>query len=89
MYENLPQQIMAKIGYQGCLANLDVGGETASPLANALVPSEHVSEGCGGKILQFPTKEPTAKAVNVSKNAVPYAYIICTLDSLQTAMSTL
>ena len=33
---------------QGCLANLDVGGDTANPVKSALVPSEHVLEGCGG-----------------------------------------
>jgi hypothetical protein len=31
------------------VANLDVGGDTSNPVTSALVPSEHVSEGCGGK----------------------------------------
>ena len=35
------------------MANLDVGGETGNPMKNALVPSEHVLEGCGGKIERF------------------------------------
>ena len=35
--------------FQGCLANLDVGGDTSHPIKNALVPSKHVSDGCGGK----------------------------------------
>ena len=28
---------------------MDVGGDTSHPIKNALVPSKHVLEGCGGK----------------------------------------
>lgn len=50
MYGKLPQEIVSKFGYQGCLASLDVNGEAVDPIKNVLVPSQHVNEGCEGNI---------------------------------------
>ena len=49
MYGKLPAEIVSTKGYQGCLASLDLGGEAADPLNNAVVPSSLVEEGCDGK----------------------------------------
>ena len=49
MYEKLPSQILATSGFQGCLASIDLNGEAADPLRNALVPSPLVTEGCDGE----------------------------------------
>ena len=49
MYGKLPQEIVSTFGYQGCIASLDLNGEAANPMRKALVPSEHVTEGCEGK----------------------------------------
>ena len=49
MYGKLPAEIVSTKGYQGCLASLDLGGEAADPLNNAVVPSSQVEEGCDGK----------------------------------------
>ena len=49
MYGELPSPIASRVGFQGCLASLDLNGEAADPIANALVPSPLVSEGCDGE----------------------------------------
>ena len=50
MYGKLPRQIVSRFGYQGCLASLDLNGEAADPINNALVPSDFVNEGCEGRL---------------------------------------
>lgn len=49
MYGKLPKEITSVYGYQGCLASIDLNGESADPINNALVPSDKVSAGCEGK----------------------------------------
>ena len=49
MYGTLPKQILSTFGYQGCLASIDLNGEAADPIANALVPSTLIAEGCDGE----------------------------------------
>ena len=49
------------LSLQGCLANLDVGGDTSHPIKNALVPSKHVSDGCGGKYQKTEKIEKSTK----------------------------
>jgi hypothetical protein len=51
MYGKLPSEILSNLGFQGCLASIELNGEAADPIHNALVPSEYVSNGCEGKSL--------------------------------------
>jgi len=46
MYANLPQPLVSKFGFQGCLASLELGIEAVDPTKDALVTSPLVSEGC-------------------------------------------
>ena len=50
MYGKLPGPIMSNFGYQGCLANLELGAESVDPISAALVPNSGVVSGCDGKI---------------------------------------
>lgn len=49
MYGSLPSAIQSRYGFQGCLATLDLGGESINPTADALVPSNFVVNGCEDK----------------------------------------
>ena len=49
MYGKLPNKVLSTFGYQGCLASIDLNGEAADPINNALIPSSLVAEGCEGK----------------------------------------
>ena len=51
MYSDLPDRIRSTFGFQGCLASIDLNGEAADPINNALVPSPLVKEGCDGEIM--------------------------------------
>ncbi|XP_046998627.1 neurexin-1 isoform X1 [Schistocerca americana] len=48
MYGSLPKQVTSKQGFQGCLASLDLNGESPSLLLDAVVPSTQVALGCEG-----------------------------------------
>ncbi|XP_049829259.1 neurexin-1 isoform X6 [Schistocerca gregaria] len=48
MYASLPKQVTSKQGFQGCLASLDLNGESPSLLLDAVVPSTQVALGCEG-----------------------------------------
>ena len=50
MYGKLPSEILSNVGFQGCLASIELNGEAADPIHNALVPSEYVSSGCEGEL---------------------------------------
>ncbi|KAG8236177.1 hypothetical protein J437_LFUL013443 [Ladona fulva] len=47
-YENLPEQIVSRHGFEGCLASLDLGGETPSLIMDAIIKSPQVTPGCEG-----------------------------------------
>ncbi|XP_071453531.1 neurexin 1-like, partial [Hetaerina americana] len=47
-YEILPEQIVSRHGFEGCLASLDLGGETPSLISDAIIKSNHVAPGCDG-----------------------------------------
>ena len=51
MYGKLPSEILSNVGFQGCLASLELNDEAADPINNALVPSEYVSNGCDGEYI--------------------------------------
>ncbi|XP_076324369.1 neurexin 1-like isoform X2 [Tachypleus tridentatus] len=48
MYEKLPKIVLSKYGFTGCIASLDLNGETLDPSSDALIPSTLVSKGCAG-----------------------------------------
>lgn len=45
----LPKLVQSRHGFEGCLASLDLNGETVDPIRDAVVPSTLVSSGCAGK----------------------------------------
>ncbi|XP_054706570.1 neurexin-1-like [Uloborus diversus] len=50
MYSSLPRLLHSRQGFQGCLASLDLNGETGDLVRDALIPSTLVSRGCAGPI---------------------------------------
>ncbi len=48
MYSQLPHQIQSRNGFEGCLASLDLNGESPDTTIDALVPSLLVVPGCEG-----------------------------------------
>jgi len=50
MYNFLPRQIHSRHGFEGCLASLDLNGESPDTTLDALVPSPLVVPGCEGKL---------------------------------------
>ena len=69
MYGKLPSEILSNLGFQGCLASIELNGEAADPIQNALVPSEYVNNGCEGW-LDF------ALLSNIKQNKVALIYIL-------------
>lgn len=49
MYNFLPRQIQSRHGFEGCLASLDLNGESPDTTLDALVPSPLVVPGCEGE----------------------------------------
>ncbi|XP_029177098.1 neurexin-1-like isoform X2 [Nylanderia fulva] len=45
-YIQLPKQIISRHGFEGCLASLDLSGESIDLIADAVVPSSLVTSGC-------------------------------------------
>lgn len=48
MFATLPRLLYSRQGFQGCLASLDLNGETGDLIRDALIPSTLVSRGCAG-----------------------------------------
>ncbi|XP_068083571.1 neurexin 1 [Anabrus simplex] len=48
MYQSLPKMIHSRHGYEGCLASLDLNGESPNLLVDAVVPSTQLAVGCEG-----------------------------------------
>jgi hypothetical protein len=53
MYNFLPRQMQSRHGFEGCLASLDLNGESPDTTLDALVPSPLVVPGCEGEILNL------------------------------------
>ncbi|TGZ57018.1 Neurexin-3-alpha [Temnothorax longispinosus] len=45
-YGILPKQILSRHGFEGCLASLDLSGESTDLITDAVVPSSLVTSGC-------------------------------------------
>ncbi|XP_025992853.2 neurexin-1 isoform X2 [Solenopsis invicta] len=45
-YGLLPKQILSRHGFEGCLASLDLSGESTDLITDAVVPSSLVTSGC-------------------------------------------
>lgn len=45
-YGQLPKEIMSRHGFEGCLASLDLSGESTDLISDAVVPSALVITGC-------------------------------------------
>ncbi|XP_070156570.1 neurexin 1 isoform X1 [Polyergus mexicanus] len=45
-YGQLPKQIISRHGFEGCLASLDLSGESTDLITDAVVPSSLVTSGC-------------------------------------------
>ncbi|KAK9310044.1 hypothetical protein QLX08_000515 [Tetragonisca angustula] len=45
-YGQLPKQILSRHGFEGCLASLDLSGESTNLISDAVVPSSLVESGC-------------------------------------------
>ncbi|KAG7203258.1 hypothetical protein KM043_010356 [Ampulex compressa] len=45
-YGQLPKQILSRHGFEGCLASLDLSGESTDLISDAVVPSSLVESGC-------------------------------------------
>ena len=58
MFGNLPKGILSSHGYLGCLASVELGHVASHPIADAVVPSQHVMQGCQGKIIPISTGCP-------------------------------
>ncbi|XP_023227763.1 neurexin-3-like [Centruroides sculpturatus] len=46
MYSTLPQPVRSRYGFEGCLASVDMMGETIDLIHDAIIPSTLVSKGC-------------------------------------------
>ncbi|KAG8179390.1 hypothetical protein JTE90_003646 [Oedothorax gibbosus] len=51
----LPKLVQSKHGFEGCLASLDLNGETVDPVRDAVVPSTLVAPGCAGPVTKCST----------------------------------
>lgn len=49
MYAGLGAGIISRQGFEGCLASLDLPGESPSLIDDAVVPSSSLLTGCEGK----------------------------------------
>lgn len=49
MYAQLPKVMQSKHGFEGCLASLDLNGDSPDPATDAIAPIAHVVPGCDGK----------------------------------------
>lgn len=51
MFSRLPRQVTSHQGYEGCLASLDLNGESPNLLTDAAIQSPQVVEGCAGEFI--------------------------------------
>jgi neurexin len=48
MFSQLPKQIQSRHGFEGCLASIDLNGESPNLVEDAEIPSSLVTPGCEG-----------------------------------------
>lgn len=54
LYALLPQEhIKSRHGFEGCIAGLDLNGESPNIMEDAVVHSSSVTPGCEGKIFEI------------------------------------
>lgn len=58
-YGLLPKQILSRHGFEGCLASLDLSGESTDLITDAVVPSSLVTSGCDVYASLHPGKKCT------------------------------
>ncbi|XP_051160690.1 neurexin-1 [Leptopilina boulardi] len=58
-YAQLPKHIISRHGFEGCLASLDLSGESPDLITDAVVPSSMVESGCETNANQHPGKKCT------------------------------
>ncbi|XP_031785413.1 neurexin-1 isoform X3 [Nasonia vitripennis] len=58
-YSLLPKPIMSRHGFEGCLASLDLSGESPDLISDAVVPSSLVESGCDAYANLHPGKKCT------------------------------
>ncbi|XP_024942008.1 neurexin-1 isoform X3 [Cephus cinctus] len=58
-YAQLPKHILSRHGFEGCLASLDLSGESPDLKADAVVPSSQVESGCDAYTNLHPGKKCT------------------------------
>ncbi|XP_076378751.1 neurexin 1 isoform X3 [Megalopta genalis] len=58
-YSQLPKQILSSHGFEGCLASLDLSGESTNLIVDAVVPSSLVESGCNMYANLHPGKKCT------------------------------
>ncbi|XP_076226293.1 neurexin 1 isoform X6 [Nomia melanderi] len=58
-YSQLPKQILSRHGFEGCLASLDLSGESTNLISDAVVPSSLVESGCDMYASLHPGKKCT------------------------------
>lgn len=49
MFTSLPVGVLSRQGFEGCMASLDLPGESPSLMEDAVVPSSSLGSGCEGK----------------------------------------
>ena len=90
MYGKLPRQIVSSFGYQGCLASLELNGEAADPINNALIPSDFVNDGCEGEtVLDRPHSILDTFICTSVRSSSPLFYIICSLQIVSASFTSL
>jgi len=78
MFGHLPRGIISRVGYLGCLASLELAGQSIHPLEDAVVPSSEVSEGCQG--VAFPQCTPETCANHGICRRIPDPLDPCDCD---------
>ena len=67
------KSLRSKHGFQGCLANVHLNGESPDLIRDALLPSTLISSGCEGKVLCIGySKEKLA----TESNTTPHTMVI-------------
>lgn len=58
-YLSLPKAVVSRHGFEGCLASLDLSGESPDLISDAVVPSSLVENGCDAYANLHPGKKCT------------------------------
>ncbi|XP_034944806.1 neurexin-3 isoform X2 [Chelonus insularis] len=81
LYDRLPSHILSRHGFVGCIASLDVSGESIDLLIDAVVPSTLVESGCSSYTSFYATKRCSQeKCFNNGKCIQKWNSITCDCD---------